>query len=78
MMLLPETPQDLLKKLKDVEALKSLKFYRNCNENKVEAINNELEAMRKNIFNIPDEEVGMKECKTINFGIFKNQMCNFS
>ncbi|CAH1733519.1 unnamed protein product [Chironomus riparius] len=64
MMLLPETPQYLLKKLNDMEALKSLKYYRNCNENNsenIEAIKNELEVMRKSLFNVPEAEVGMKD-----------------
>ncbi|KAL7010869.1 hypothetical protein ACKWTF_013984 [Chironomus riparius] len=64
MMLLPETPQYLLKKLNDMEALKSLKFYRNCNENNsenIEAVKNELEVMRKSLFNVPEAEIGMKD-----------------
>jgi len=64
MMFLPETPQYLLKKMKDEEALSSLKFYRNCNEKNfqnVEAIKNELETMRRNIFNVQKEEVQIKD-----------------
>lgn len=64
MMFLPETPQYLLKKMKDEEALSSLKFYRNCNEKhfqNVEAVKNELEAMRRNIFDVQKEEVQIKD-----------------
>ncbi|KAL7010870.1 hypothetical protein ACKWTF_013985 [Chironomus riparius] len=64
MFLLPETPQHLLRNHKDEKALKSLKFYRNCNEKdsqNVEAVTAEYEALRTNILNVHKKDVKLKD-----------------
>lgn len=52
MLFLPETPQYYLRKNNEEKALKSLKFYRNCNEKdtqSLENVQNELLALKKNL-----------------------------
>ena len=64
MFLLPETPQHLLRNHKDEKALRSLKFYRNCNEKdsqNVEAVTAEFVALRTNILNVHKQDVKLKD-----------------
>jgi len=64
MLFLPDTPQFLIGKHRDDDALKSLKFYRNCNENNsqnVDMIKKELESLQKNVLNHHKTEVKIKD-----------------
>ncbi|CAG9810060.1 unnamed protein product [Chironomus riparius] len=64
MLFLPETPQYYLKKQKEEEALKSLKYYRNCNDKdsqNLENVQNELSALKKNIQSQGKFEVNLKD-----------------
>lgn len=64
MLFLPETPQYFLRKENEEEALKSLKFYRNCNEKdtqSIENIQNELSALKKNMQSQQKIDVKLKD-----------------
>ncbi|KAL7010872.1 hypothetical protein ACKWTF_013987 [Chironomus riparius] len=64
MLFLPDTPQFLIKKHRDEKALKSLKFYRNCNEKdsqNIDMIKKELESLKINVLNHHKTEVKLKD-----------------
>lgn len=64
MLFIPETPQYFLKKERDEDALKSLKFYRNCNEKdsqNIESVQNELAGLQKNVQSQSKIEVKLKD-----------------
>jgi len=64
MLFLPDTPQFLIEKLRNDDALKSLKFYRSCNENNsqnVDVIKEEMKNLKKNILNYHKTDHKLKD-----------------
>ncbi|KAG5684274.1 hypothetical protein PVAND_013510 [Polypedilum vanderplanki] len=64
MLFLPETPQFLIQKGKNTEAIEALKFYRNCsNEDKVKLakIDEEFESLKNAVNNVQDNTVKLKD-----------------
>ena len=73
MLFIPDTPQFLITKHQNADALQSLKFYRNCNEHNFHSVNvvrEELESLKENILNHHKMDLKWKDFSKLLFSIY--------